>query len=194
MTDQPWNQKFVDDGYCPYCGTINWERDIDFDWDNGRQECKCELCGAEWWEVLVPTPKSPSPVMEPPRILSEEADDMEYMQIHFFLKGVLDIYDWDVAKVEGEIIEMVIEERTYRGNCRQIIDQLCVDYRDRVNAHFAAEQEMREDAAYYETHTQQEYDALMTVRAEFPNCTIAKLEEIIARRKLPKHNWQEEGF
>jgi hypothetical protein len=58
-----WNQRFADDGYCPYCGTINWERDLDFDWDEERQECKCELCGAEWWEVLTPTPKKP--VLDP---------------------------------------------------------------------------------------------------------------------------------
>jgi len=72
MTDQtskqePWNQTFADGNLCPYCGTINWERKCDFDWDNRRQECKCELCGAGWWEVLVPTPKSPS------QALSEEA-------------------------------------------------------------------------------------------------------------------------
>jgi hypothetical protein len=58
-----WNQQFAADGYCPYCGTINWERNLDFDWDEERQECKCELCGAEWWEVLTPTPKKP--VLDP---------------------------------------------------------------------------------------------------------------------------------
>ena len=52
-----WNQQFADDGLCPYCGTINWERDGKFDWESGRQRCECELCRAEWWEVLTPTPK-----------------------------------------------------------------------------------------------------------------------------------------
>jgi hypothetical protein len=47
-----WNQPVANNELCPYCGTVNWERDIDFDWENGRQRCQCELCGAEWWEVL----------------------------------------------------------------------------------------------------------------------------------------------
>ena len=53
----PWNQQYADDGCCPYCGSIDWERDDDFDWEHARQSCVCEVCGAEWWEVLTPTPK-----------------------------------------------------------------------------------------------------------------------------------------
>jgi formate dehydrogenase maturation protein FdhE len=56
--DTPWNQLYADDGYCPYCGTINWERVDDFDWEHSRQSCACELCGAEWWEVLIAAPKN----------------------------------------------------------------------------------------------------------------------------------------
>jgi hypothetical protein len=54
---EPWNQEFADEGLCPYCGTINWDRELDFDWDNGRQWCECTMCGSGWWEVLTPTPQ-----------------------------------------------------------------------------------------------------------------------------------------
>ena len=67
MTQKPWNQKFADDKLCAYCGSNDWDRAYDVDWDNGRQQCACTSCGAEWWEGLTSTPKIPSLVHKMPR-------------------------------------------------------------------------------------------------------------------------------